>query len=38
MAIGGIPTQPETGRAKRELDRVDASLVALDGYAGQVLG
>jgi len=38
VANGGIPTQPETGRAKRELDRMDASLVALDGTMGRVLG
>lgn len=38
VANGGIPTQPETGRAKLELDRMDASLVALDGHTGQVLG
>lgn len=38
VANGGIPTQPETGRAKREMDRMDASLVALDGNTGQVLG
>ncbi len=38
VANGGIPTQPETGRAKRDLDRMDASLVALDGGNGQVLG
>ncbi|MFW2357222.1 DUF1513 domain-containing protein, partial [Hydrogenophaga sp.] len=38
VANGGIPTQPETGRAKRELDRMDASLVALDGHTGRVLG
>ncbi len=38
VANGGIPTQPETGRAKRDLDRMDASLVALDCNTGQVLG
>ena len=38
VANGGIPTQPETGRAKRDLERMDASLVALDGASGCVLG
>lgn len=38
VANGGIPTQPETGRAKRDLDRMDASLVALDQATGQLLG
>lgn len=38
VANGGIPTQPETGRAKRDLDRMDASLVALDGGSGRVVG
>jgi hypothetical protein len=38
VANGGIPTQPETGRAKRELERMDPSLVALDGNTGRVLG
>ncbi|MBA2723956.1 MAG: DUF1513 domain-containing protein, partial [Methylibium sp.] len=39
VANGGIPTQPETGRAKRGLDRMDASLVRLDVEAnGRRLG
>ncbi|MBT9467313.1 DUF1513 domain-containing protein [Hydrogenophaga sp.] len=38
VANGGIPSLPETGRAKRDLDRMDASLVALDGGSGRVLG
>ena len=38
VANGGIPTQAETGRAKRDLDFMDASLVALDGVSGRVLG
>lgn len=39
VANGGIPTQPETGRAKRKLDRMDASLVRLDVQAnGRLLG
>lgn len=37
VANGGIPTLPETGRSKRDLERMDASLVALrgGGVAGQ---
>lgn len=38
VANGGILTLPETGRGKRELDRMDASLVRLDArgtLAGQ---
>lgn len=38
VANGGIPTLPETGRAKRDLGRMDASLVALDPADGQLLG
>lgn len=39
VANGGIPTQAETGRAKRNLDRMDASLVRLDPQAdGRLLG
>ncbi|MBA3598292.1 MAG: DUF1513 domain-containing protein [Methylibium sp.] len=39
VANGGIPTQSETGRAKRGLDRMDASLVRLDATAnGRLLG
>lgn len=38
VANGGIPTLPETGRTKRRLDRMDASLVALDPRNGQRLG
>ncbi|WP_297395478.1 DUF1513 domain-containing protein [Hydrogenophaga sp.] len=38
VANGGIPTLPETGRSKRQLDRMDASLVALDPRDGAVLG
>lgn len=36
VANGGIPTLPETGRSKRDLERMDASLVALHG--GGVVG
>ena len=38
VANGGIPTLPETGRSKRELGRMDASLVALDARDGGLLG
>lgn len=38
VANGGIPTLPETGRSKREIGRMDASLVALDPGSGALLG
>lgn len=38
VANGGIPTLPETGRSKRELGRMDASLVALHPASGERLG
>jgi uncharacterized protein len=38
VANGGVPTLPETGRARRNLDRMDASLVALDARNGRLLG
>ena len=38
VANGGIPTQPETGRAKRDLERMDPSLVRLDPADGRLLG
>jgi hypothetical protein len=38
VANGGIPTLPETGRSKRELGRMDASLVALHPDSGDLLG
>ena len=38
VANGGIPTLPETGRSKRQLDRMDASLVALNPRDGTLLG
>jgi uncharacterized protein len=38
VANGGIPALPETGRAKRDLGRMDASLVALNPQTGAVLG
>jgi hypothetical protein len=38
IANGGIPALPETGRAKHDLGRMDASLVALSPQTGAVLG
>lgn len=38
VANGGIPTLPETGRSKRSLERMDASLVALHPRTGALLG
>ncbi|MBA4194808.1 MAG: DUF1513 domain-containing protein [Comamonadaceae bacterium] len=38
VANGGIPTLPETGRSKRELGRMDSSLVALHPGSGALLG
>lgn len=38
VANGGIPTQPETGRAKIGLHRMDPSLVCLDPSTGRLLG
>jgi hypothetical protein len=38
VANGGIPTLPETGRSKRHLNRMDASLVALSPSSGERLG
>lgn len=38
VANGGVPTLPETGRSKRNLDRMDPSLVALHPATGQLLG
>lgn len=38
VANGGIPTVPETGRTKRHLDRMDASLVRLHRDTGEMLG
>lgn len=36
VANGGVPTRPETGRTKYDLDRMDSSLVRLDGNEGRV--
>lgn len=38
VANGGIPSLPETGRAKRGLERMDSSLVRLDAASGRLLG
>jgi hypothetical protein len=38
LANGGIPTRPETGRMKLDLDRMDPSLVRLDPRDGRLLG
>ncbi len=38
VANGGIPVLPETGRAKGDLSRMDASLLALSPQTGAVLG
>jgi uncharacterized protein len=38
VANGGVPTQPETGRVKRGLERMDSSLVRLDAETGELLG
>lgn len=38
VANGGVPTLPETGRTKRELDRMDPSLVRLDRQTGALRG
>jgi hypothetical protein len=38
VANGGIPTRPETGRSKRNQERMDASLVALNPKSGDLLG
>ena len=38
VANGGVPTQPETGRAKLDLDQMDSSLVRLDAASGALLG
>jgi hypothetical protein len=38
VANGGVPTAPETGRAKRDLHAMDPSLVRLDARTGRLLG
>lgn len=37
VANGGVPSQPETGRRKRDLARMDSSIVCLDARSGTVL-
>lgn len=37
VANGGVPTRPETGRLKRDLDRMASSLVCLDADTGMLL-
>jgi len=37
VANGGVPTRPETGRLKLDLERIDSSLVRLDGKTGERL-
>jgi hypothetical protein len=38
VANGGVPTSPETGRIKRDLDTMASSLVRLCGHSGELLG
>lgn len=38
VANGGVPTAPETGRVKRDLQRMDSSLVRLSLATGELLG
>jgi hypothetical protein len=38
VANGGVPTRPETGRMKRDLARMDSSLVRLDARSGEPAG
>ncbi|MDP3230133.1 MAG: DUF1513 domain-containing protein [Acidovorax sp.] len=38
VANGGVPTAPETGRAKRDLQTMDSSIVRLDASTGALLG
>lgn len=38
VANGGVPTAPETGRTKRDLARMDSSLVALSLAGGELRG
>jgi len=38
VANGGVPTQPETGRVKWDLHRMDSSIVGLDAASGALLG
>ncbi len=38
VANGGVPTQPETGRMKLNMQRMDSSIVRIDGKNGELLG
>ena len=38
VANGGVPTAPETGRVKRNLDSMDSSIVRLDARTGALQG
>ncbi len=38
VANGGVPTRPESGRVKVDLDRMDSSLVRIDATSGELLG
>jgi len=38
VANGGVPTRPETGRVKLNLERMDSSLVCLDAGTGASIG
>jgi len=38
VANGGVPTAPETGRVKRNLETMDSSIVRLDARTGELRG
>lgn len=38
VANGGVPTRPEAGRRKTDLERMDSSLARLDARTGELLG
>lgn len=38
VANGGVPTAPETGRAKRDMHRMNSSLVRLNATTGSLMG
>jgi hypothetical protein len=38
VANGGVPTRPETGRIKRDLQRMDSSLARINASDGALLG
>jgi hypothetical protein len=38
VANGGVPTRPETGRVKVDLERMDSSLVRIDSQSGELCG